>query len=71
MTILAMELVGTGALYGRFEFERIEAMTPYFATQLTHKAKKYYQADISNIMAPFIAERCGCETICQNKKIHT
>jgi hypothetical protein len=59
MTILAMELVGTGALYGRFEFERIEAMTPYFATQLTHKAKKYYQADISDIMAPFIAERCG------------
>ena len=59
MTILAMELVGTGALYGRFEFKRIEAMTPYFATQLTHKAKQYYQADISNIMAPFIAERCG------------
>jgi hypothetical protein len=59
MTILAMELVGTGALYGRFEFERIEAMTPYFATQLTLKAKMYYQADISEMMAPFIAERCG------------
>jgi hypothetical protein len=59
MSILAMELVGTGGLYGRFEFERIEAMTPYFATQLTHKASKYYQADISEQMAPFIAERCG------------
>jgi len=59
MTILARELVGTGGLFGRFEFERIEAMTAYFATELTHKAKKYYQADISDPMAPFIAERCG------------
>ena len=29
MTILSMELVGTGALFGRFFFKKIEPMTSY------------------------------------------
>ncbi len=59
MSILAKEILGRGSLYGRFESEPIEEMTPYWGTQLALKSATYYKAVTSDIMAPVIVERCG------------
>jgi len=59
MSILAKEILGRGSLFGRFESEPIEEMTPYWGTQLALKSVAYYQAVTSDTMAPVIAERCG------------
>jgi len=37
MSILAREILGRGSLFGRFESEPIEEMTPYWGTQLALK----------------------------------
>ena len=34
-------------------------MTGYWGAELTRKAANYYQAEISQEMAPIVAERCG------------
>ena len=57
MSILAKEILGRGSLFGRFESEPIEEMTPYWGTQLALKSVAYYQAVTSDTMAPVIAER--------------
>jgi hypothetical protein len=59
MSILAKEILGRGSLFGRFESEPIEEMTPYWGTQLVLKSAAYYQAVTTDTMAPVIAERCG------------
>jgi len=59
MSILAKEILGRGSLFGRFESEPIEEMTPYWGTQLALKSVAYYHAVTSDTMAPVIAERCG------------
>ena len=59
MRILAREILGRGSLFGRFESEPIEEMTPYWGTQLALKSVVYYHAVTSDTMAPVIAERCG------------
>jgi hypothetical protein len=59
MSILAKEILGRGSLFGRFESEPIEEMTPYWGTQLALKSAAYYHALTSDTMAPVIAERCG------------
>jgi len=59
MSILAREILGKGSLYGRFDHEPIEALTGYWGTELTHNAAKYYKGQVSEEMAPIVAERCG------------
>jgi len=59
MTILARELVGTGALFGRFFYNKIEPLTSYYGASLALKAASHYQADISQEMAGIISDRCG------------
>jgi hypothetical protein len=59
MTILSMELIGTGALFGRFFFNKIEPLTSYYGAELALKAATHYQADISKEMSGIISDRCG------------
>ncbi|MFQ5615905.1 MAG: hypothetical protein ACE5GO_05535, partial [Anaerolineales bacterium] len=50
---------GKGALYGRFRSRPIEALTDYWGHQLARRAARYYQADLPEVMAPVVSERCG------------
>jgi hypothetical protein len=59
MSILAREILGRGALFGRFRSKPISAMTEYWGAELTLKSASYYQADVSGELAPVVAERCG------------
>ncbi|RKZ39303.1 MAG: hypothetical protein DRQ49_11905 [Gammaproteobacteria bacterium] len=59
MSILAREILGRGSLFGRFDSEPIEPLTGYFGAELTRKAAKYYQATLTEEIAPVVAERCG------------
>ncbi|MCP4691054.1 MAG: hypothetical protein GY859_23600, partial [Desulfobacterales bacterium] len=59
MSILADEILGRGALYGRFDFDRIEALTDYWGAELALKAARYYGADLPEWMAPVVSDRCG------------
>ncbi len=59
MTILAREIIGRGSLFGRFDGEEIKPMTPYWSTELALRAARYYQADLSEEIAPVLADRCG------------
>lgn len=59
MSILAREILGRGALFGRFRSEPIEPMTGYWGAHLALKAARYYRADIEDRMAPTVADRCG------------
>ncbi|MCP4690064.1 MAG: hypothetical protein GY859_18575, partial [Desulfobacterales bacterium] len=59
LSILADELLGKGALYGRFRYRRIEPFTDYYGEELAHRTAIYYHAEISEIMAPVISDRCG------------
>ncbi|MBF0453059.1 MAG: hypothetical protein HQK75_20325 [Candidatus Magnetomorum sp.] len=59
MSILLMEMVGKGPLFGRFKFKRIEVMTSYYSSELALKVSHRYNADINADIAPVIAERCG------------
>ncbi len=59
MTILAKEILGRGALFGRFDSEPIEPMTEYWGAELARRAVAYYRAESDDIMAPVISLRCG------------
>ncbi|MCP4129532.1 MAG: hypothetical protein GY754_00825, partial [bacterium] len=59
MSILSKEIIGRGALFGRFDGEEIRAMSEYYGAELALKASRYYKTEISEIMAPVTAERCG------------
>jgi hypothetical protein len=59
MSILAREILGRGSLFGRFRSRPIESMTAYWGAELAMNAARYYKADISETMAPVVAERCG------------
>ena len=59
MSILAREILGRGALFGRFRSKPISAMTEYWGAELVLKSAAYYHADIPEKMAPVVAERCG------------
>jgi hypothetical protein len=60
MSILAREILGRGMLFGRFRSKPIEPLTGYWGTELTRRAAKYHKANISEKIAPIVAERCGC-----------
>jgi hypothetical protein len=59
MSILTEEILGRGALYGRFMSEPIEAFTDYWGNELALRAARYYQAELPEVMAPVVSERCG------------
>ncbi len=59
MSILAREIIGRGSLFGRFYGKEIEAMTPYWGTELALRAARYYQISLSEDMASVVADRCG------------
>ncbi len=59
MSILAGEILGRGALFGRFESEPIGPMTDYWGAELALKCARYYQATLPEEMAPVVSARCG------------
>jgi hypothetical protein len=59
MAILSKEILGRGALFGRFESHPIEPMTEYWGTELARRAAKYYHAQVAELICPVISNRCG------------
>lgn len=59
MSILAREIIGRGSLFGRFDSEEIKPMSGYWGAELALKAARYYRADVPELMAPVVADRCG------------
>jgi len=59
MSILAREIIGRGSLFGRFRGRDIEAMSGYWGSALALRAARYYGAEIPEVMAPVVSERCG------------
>ncbi len=59
MSILAGEILGRGALFGRFESEPIKPLTEYWGAELALRSAAYYHADLPEEMAPVAAARCG------------
>ncbi|MCP4345540.1 MAG: hypothetical protein GY795_08440 [Desulfobacterales bacterium] len=59
MSILSDELLGKGALYGRFHYRRISAFTDYYGKELATRTAQYYGAEIPELMAPVVSDRCG------------
>ncbi len=44
---------------GRFDSENIEPFTDYHGKELVLKARSYYGAEIPDVMAPVVSDRCG------------
>ena len=59
MSILAREILGRGALFGRFDSDPIGPLSEYWGAELTLRAARHYKADIAQLMAPVVAWRCG------------
>jgi len=59
MSILAGEILGRGALFGRFRSKPITAMTEYWGAELALKSAAYHHAELPARIAPVVAERCG------------
>ena len=59
MSILSREILGRGALFGRFRSKPIAAMTEYWGAELALKSGEYYHTKIPEKMAPVVAQRCG------------
>ncbi|MCP4105795.1 MAG: hypothetical protein GY749_09700 [Desulfobacteraceae bacterium] len=59
MSILAREIIGRGSLFGRFRGKDIEPMPGYWGAELAMKAAGYHGAELSEVMAPVVSERCG------------
>ncbi len=59
MSILAKEIIGRGSLFGRFRSRPIEKLSEYWGTELALRAAKLYQAELSELAAPIVSDRCG------------
>ncbi len=59
MSILAGEILGRGALFGRFRSRPIKPLTEYWGSELVLRCARYYHADVPEDMAPVVATRCG------------
>ncbi len=59
MSILAGEIIGRGSLFGRFDSEEIEPLSGYHGARLAQKAAMHYGVELSDLMAPVLAKRCG------------
>jgi hypothetical protein len=53
------DILGRGALYGRFMSEPIEALTDYYGEELALRSAQYYGAIVAEELAPIVSERCG------------
>jgi len=53
------DILGKGALYGRFDAEPIRPFTDFYGAELAGKTSLYCNADIPEIMRPVISEKCG------------
>ena len=56
---MAGKILGRGSLFGRFSAQTINPMTEYWGAELALKAARYHNAQVSDLMAPVVAERCG------------
>lgn len=59
MSILSREIIGRGALFGRFESKPIEPLSPYWGAEQAQRSADYFQAELTELMAPLVADRCG------------
>ena len=59
MSILAREILGRGALFGRFDSHPIEPMTNYWGARLAFNASCHHRTEIEEKMLPIVADRCG------------
>ena len=59
MSILAREIIGRGALFGRFDKETIEPLTDYWGAELALRVARYEGAQVPELMGPVVSERCG------------
>ncbi len=77
MSILSREIIGRGALFGRFSGEEIQSLSDYWGTQLVLNAARFYRVEVPEVFAPVVAERCGgnpfyiTAVIRQTAKLHT
>ncbi len=59
MAILAKEILGRGALFGRFDNDPIKPLTEYWGAELARRSAAYYNAQLDKLMAPVVTNRCG------------
>jgi len=59
MTILSKEILGRGALFGRFDSDPIEPLTEYWGAELARRAAVHYKTKLVDMMAPVVSHRCG------------
>jgi len=53
------DLLGRGALFGRFMSTPIEALTDYYGHELALRSAQYYGATVTEEIAPLVSYRCG------------
>jgi hypothetical protein len=53
------DILGRGALYGRFAAEHIKSFTDFYGGELVGKTSLYFNADIPEILRPIISKKCG------------
>jgi hypothetical protein len=53
------DILGRGALFGRFMSVPIETLTDYYGEELALRAARYYNATVDKQIAPIVSERCG------------
>lgn len=59
MSILSREIIGRGALFGRFRSQPIKELSAYWGAELARKSADYHKVELTQLMAPIVAERCG------------
>ncbi len=59
MSMLSREIIGRGALFGRFRGMDIKPMTGYWGAEMARKAAAYGGVEMPELMAPVVADRCG------------
>lgn len=59
MSILAREIIGRGALFGRFESHPIGPLSHYWGAAQALRSARYFGATLTELMAPVVTERCG------------
>lgn len=59
VSILSKEILGRGALFGRFRSEPIHELSAYWGAELARCAAEQYQVALDPLVAPVLAERCG------------
>jgi hypothetical protein len=59
MSILVQDILGRGALFGRFAHKDIEGLSDYWGAELALRAARYYHVSLPQIMAPVLSDRCG------------